>query len=345
MNHYFNRKIARQSELILDIVFLMIHLCFLYYFYKLEVEFMVYVNIVSVATYIIGYFMITQGRMIPFYYVASVEIAVHMILATICVGMAPGFHWILLFLPVLFFFTDFFSLQIRGKTAMARTGSLLAMASILFLEFYMSTHEPIYKIPDWVGFYTRILVVIMIFTIAFFLLRILTKFAYLSENKLHEKAVTDALTGLYNRFEIMDELDLRFQRHELEHAWIAIIDLDDFKKVNETFGYGVGDHILMQVADVLRGMRKDLVCARWGGDDFMVCCFDREGEQKAYEEMDWLRQQLQSITFEMFDDAVKVQATIGIAFYKDGESVKDWVAKADKKVHAGKYNGKNRVIL
>src|SRR3990170_6987830 len=91
--------------------------------------------------------------------------------------------------------------------------------------------------------------------------------------RLEHQASTDALTGLYNHRTFHDRLRQELMRASVERDTVALVmlDLDDFKKVNDVYGHGIGDQLLLQVADVLRGSVRttDIVC-RVGGEEFAV---------------------------------------------------------------------------
>jgi diguanylate cyclase (GGDEF)-like protein len=91
--------------------------------------------------------------------------------------------------------------------------------------------------------------------------------------RLEHQAETDALTGLYNHRAFHDRLRQALMRASAEHETVALVmlDLDDFKKVNDVYGHGVGDHFLIQIADALRATVRtsDVVC-RIGGEEFGV---------------------------------------------------------------------------
>jgi diguanylate cyclase (GGDEF)-like protein len=91
--------------------------------------------------------------------------------------------------------------------------------------------------------------------------------------RLEHQASTDALTGLYNHRTFHERLREEIVRASMEHDTVALVmlDLDDFKKVNDVYGHGIGDQLLLQVADLLRGAVRatDVVC-RVGGEEFAV---------------------------------------------------------------------------
>lgn len=344
MNQYFNLKVARESAKIMNVSFLLIHVVLFFYFRALGVTPMYYLNFISVVLYMVGYFWLNGGKLNVFIYLSGFEVLVHSVSAVLCVGLACGFQWILLFMPIEFFYTEFFSLQIRDKKAWATISSVVNLIFFLFLEIYMRSHKPLFEIGDNVAFVTRLILIGLIFFLSTFLLRTLTKYAYLTEKKMREKTAVDGLTGFYNRFELMDELDARLQRNQLSGAWAAMVDLDNFTQINERYGRNIGDQVLMRVSDVLRVQNLDMLCARWGGDKFLVCGFDCQDEQEVVDSLNKLRERLEKITFDMVEGEIRIQATIGISFHRENESVRQWISTVDKKLYAGKYNGKNCVV-
>lgn len=346
MNQYFNTRVAQKTAKILDIIFLIMHMWLLYFFYKNHITIMVCMNILSIALYVVGFVMADSKWVNIFMYMLEGELFVHEILATICVGLEPGFQWVLLFQPIAFYYTDYFSLQIRDKTAHAKIGSICSFLGFLFVEIYLQIFGPIYKMDVKVEFPVRIILISAIFVVEIFILHSLVKLSYTSEKKLREKASIDALTGLYNRFEFLNEMDHRRQLEKLDNAWIAILDIDNFKRINDTYGHNVGDYILVQIAQILHGCGDELTCARWGGDQFIICGTKKEKESEAsvLEYIDVLCKTVENIKFEIMEDKLKIRMTVGVSFYQKDDSVKHWIGVADKKMFAGKYNGKNLVI-
>ncbi|EME67638.1 response regulator [Paramagnetospirillum caucaseum] len=160
--------------------------------------------------------------------------------------------------------------------------------------------------------------------------------------ELEKASITDALTGLFNR----RRLDEAFA-HELDRAQrygrpvsLIIADVDHFKSVNDTHGHQMGDEVLQAMAGLLRqGVRAVDIVGRWGGEEFLVICPDTEldGAQALAEK---LRTAIAAAPFPAIGGA---SSSFGIAQYRDGESFKDIVARADTALYRAKINGRNRV--
>ena len=150
----------------------------------------------------------------------------------------------------------------------------------------------------------------------------------------------DALTGLRNRTYAKSRIDeLLNKGHK---GALFIFDLDNFKKINDTYGHIAGDKALQLFADVLRenSERNDVTC-RLGGDEFIVFYTDMEKKEKAVEQAEKIiRKIAEKFKEQTFMDDVSV--SMGIAFYPDdGQSFQTLYQNADKSLYYIKKNGKN----
>jgi diguanylate cyclase (GGDEF)-like protein len=164
-----------------------------------------------------------------------------------------------------------------------------------------------------------------------------------------ELAYTDSLTGIFNR----RYFDQRYTREVLRarryHRSLAIlmIDIDHFKKYNDTFGHLLGDEILKKVATVfsINLRRADILC-RYGGEEFVVILPESDlnhGHMVAEK----LRKSLMEIEFDGEEHMPQRQLTISIgvsAYPETGNSEKDILAKADQALYEAKKSGRNRVV-
>ena len=128
-------------------------------------------------------------------------------------------------------------------------------------------------------------------------------------------ALHDPLTGLANRSLVLDRLQLALARAGRRSALAAVIflDLDDFKRANDTFGHGAGDELLVRIAERLRpAVRPADTLGRWGGDEFVVICEDLERASDAPA----IAQRIAAVferPFEVHDAELHVTASIGVA--------------------------------
>ncbi len=166
-----------------------------------------------------------------------------------------------------------------------------------------------------------------------------------------EMAVTDELTGLYNRRYLASHLSAMFDRAYWTGRPLAvmILDLDHFKAVNDTYGHDVGDKVIREFAEKIRSSVRgiDLAC-RYGGEEFLVAMPDTEKEF-ARVVAERLRQDVAAhkIVLNNGRDELAVTVSIGIASTEDGpkdDTPQRLVKRADEALYSAKTTGRNRVI-
>jgi diguanylate cyclase (GGDEF)-like protein len=167
------------------------------------------------------------------------------------------------------------------------------------------------------------------------------------EAQLLELARTDALTGLTNRRHFMRVLARELQRarrYQLPLACV-MLDLDDFKGINDRHGHLVGDEVLVAVAGALRAaVRETDVVARYGGEEFAVL-LPSTSLEGAGDVAERCRALIEGITLPAEDGPVRITTSMGVASYPDTEAadVDDLLRAADQALYAAKRRGKNRV--
>ncbi len=170
------------------------------------------------------------------------------------------------------------------------------------------------------------------------------------EEKLREFADHDALTGLFNRRRFEEELARTLasaERHG-EPAALLLVDLDDFKAVNDAHGHAVGDELLIRVAGSLRArLRETDVVARLGGDEFAVI-LSRVDERRAAAVAGELVGSLAAACAAGGDEhPIRATASIGVALIAPGieANAEDLLVRADLAMYSAKEAGRNRVVL
>lgn len=163
-----------------------------------------------------------------------------------------------------------------------------------------------------------------------------------SEQELTKKATTDALTGSFNRhkFQQLIEQELLNTRRYQSGLSIAIIDIDHFKQVNDTYGHDIGDTTLVNLAMILmNNLRTSDALIRWGGEEFVVICPDTS-ENGAYLLAEKLRQVVSETNFESIG---KLTISIGVGEYQKNETQESFFNRIDKALYEAKNAGRNCV--
>lgn len=156
----------------------------------------------------------------------------------------------------------------------------------------------------------------------------------------------DALTDLYNHktfHEYLDHLIVQSDKYELP-LQLAIIDIDNFKHVNDTFGHAVGDVILGRVSRVIKEaiLSPDDITARYGGEEFAVIFMDKTLQQ-AFDTIERIRAQIETLRHPEMNDRT-VTVSIGLASYRYGSGKAIIFSEADSMLYAAKRSGKNQTI-
>ncbi len=166
-------------------------------------------------------------------------------------------------------------------------------------------------------------------------------------DQLEELAVTDPLTGIYNRrqFLLMVEREFRLrERHQLELSLI-MFDLDHFKEVNDKHGHMAGDHVLREMVDTVRGqLRPYDIFARYGGEEFVVFT-TADGESGPGEFAARLCRTIGGADIRFEGAHIPLTASFGAVHIPRGATFKDAMHAADDALYAAKNEGRNTVVV
>ncbi|MGC5701311.1 diguanylate cyclase [Pseudomonas sp. NFXW11] len=168
----------------------------------------------------------------------------------------------------------------------------------------------------------------------------------LSEHKRALSALsrTDSLTGLLNHGSWKDLLHIKFHkcRQQQMEASIALIDIDHFKSINDTYGHIIGDAVLRHLSNELRrNLRHDDLAGRYGGDEFCVI-LPRMSHQQALDVMERLRQVFNQYQHPQVAE-LKVSLSIGLAAFDPRfQDPSGWLSAADQALYLAKNSGRNR---
>jgi len=163
--------------------------------------------------------------------------------------------------------------------------------------------------------------------------------------RLEELSITDGLTGLFNHRHFWNILNTELARVNLYQGDLALllIDLDDFKRVNDQFGHAVGDLLLQKIAETLREKVRDTdIVARYGGEEFAILLpdTDQKGVQQVSEK---LRYGVESIRFKVPETDITISVTISVGVSVFRGNRREFFNAADRALYLSKSEGKNRV--
>ncbi|REE90505.1 diguanylate cyclase (GGDEF)-like protein [Paenibacillus taihuensis] len=169
----------------------------------------------------------------------------------------------------------------------------------------------------------------------------------LQRNREYELlAFRDPLTGLYNRrfFDIQIEVELNRMNRKPASLSIALIDVDHFKMVNDTYGHQIGDLVLQHFGQLLReSLRSSDIVARWGGEEFVVI-LPNTNDSDAYKAIGSILQKVQHspiVTTEERSHSITFSA--GISQWRPGLTVEQLIQRADYALYKAKHLGRNRM--
>lgn len=166
------------------------------------------------------------------------------------------------------------------------------------------------------------------------------------EDRLQKLAMYDSLTSVPNRHHILGSLKMEISRGRRYRHDVCIlnVDIDHFKRINDTFGHSVGDEALVHVVDVIRNTIRDYdTVGRTGGEEFLILLpeTDLMGACMAAERV---RSAIEASPVPSSAGPIPVTASLGVAWYKQGESIDGFIKRADEAMYQAKSTGRNRWV-
>ena len=165
----------------------------------------------------------------------------------------------------------------------------------------------------------------------------------LLHRQLKEQAVTDKLTGLFNRHLLETSLQQAVAQHQRLDIPLSLIslDIDHFKMVNDRHGHDVGDDVLRKLGTILKGrFRGSDLAFRTGGEEFLVLLYNSDAKQGA-QIAETLRADVEG---QSLLPGQSLTISLGVAGYQPDLTIEDWLKTADERLYTAKQTGRNRVV-
>lgn len=345
------KKYVYKGTSMVNVVLMLCQIFYMFIFWKYKADILLYYTYFTTVNFIFACVMLKKRKIKAYIFSIFGGIFGMMILSVICLGWEFGFQQYCIGFVASLIFTDFYTSRKRQVTK--RTIAIVAFNVLLYfgLRLWTYEHPRIYEIDNiWLtrGFFIMNSMLGFAFLIGYSL--IYTSTVRRLENSLREMANIDPLTGICNRRKMHQILKNSLEHNENQpyQAVVAMMDVDFFKKVNDTYGHDVGDEVLLSLAHMLFEKQEKtdgFYVSRWGGEEFLVF-YEKYSKTKEeiISDFDSLRKQIQDNIVKVDNKKIQITVTMGLAFYKEGETIHELIKVADDNLYEGKKAGRNRVV-
>ena len=306
------------------------------FFLICQARFLIWFSIPTAAVYIIGFILIKKDKLTIYVRMVYGWLTLYMSLATVCLGYGFGFHLYSMSMIPIIFYTEYMAYRLNTKSINAILYSSLVVAAYLASTGYAIYAKPIYETDVRIAGAFWVFNSLAVLSLVAFYSRLMIKMIIASEKELSDRANKDRLTHLYNRHYMMERLKEAYE--DDKPYGIAMIDIDNFKSINDRYGHSAGDEVLRRVAKAIEETCTCCVVSRWGGEEFLILT---NGESSLIEK---LRQTVEDLSIEFEDKVIKVTLTAGFEPKNKELTLDKWIVSADEKLYQGKNSGKNRVV-
>lgn len=340
-----------------------IHTVFFLVFSLSRIYVLMTFNIFSISFYIIGAYACETEKFekyalkwIIFIYA---EITLHAFACTVHLGYGTYFFIYSMVGLSISAYMLYFTCDKNIFTKMSLTFLCLTLAALALCQLYLSSHPPFFEwyfgrtLPEGIENFMRFMnisfctVTISVFSVLFVVeIHLLISKLNGAYEKLTYTAMHDSLTGLYNRHSLRDFFE-SLDESGNEYC-VALGDIDNFKKVNDTYGHDCGDEVLVTVSDIIKDSmeEQDLAC-RWGGEEILIIM--RGTREDCLCRMRDIRSRINSSVVESGSRSISVTMTFGFADCHEVEDseknhMDSIVILVDGRLYTGKKSGKNVIV-
>ena len=337
------RLIKKMTDI--SLLFILIHLFFQVLFSAYKCTYLIWYNCLSIIISAACYFICkralaqlkksgrTNLRALYILDISGVEVLVFAMMTTIFLGVELGFHTYYYAIIPAFILHNYYIHPTKrlGKIELLFSG--IVVIGVLLATYLSRNVEPIYSLGD--GWSTYLAYANPMTSLAFsFSWAITLLQAAFSQEKNIE---TDSLTGLSTRRGLRECMKTFGDSY-----YVAMIDVDNFKSINDTYGHEEGDLVLAQLGQILKERERlsdDLICARWGGEEFVIAY--RGSENDARGEFEYIKKKAE--VSKVGEQQISFTITIGAS--KDGSDFEERLRAADTNLYKGKTLSKNCLVM
>lgn len=335
--HYY--KTIDKTCLTANTIYLVLHIFYLVLFIISGLTVLSIVTGAIIAFYLFSYWLIKIKKYYLYALICGNVFFGFITVTSLMAGFNTGFHFYLIGLCIVSFFTSYFSKSKDIKGSIVWVG--LSLAIYLTLYLVSKFNEPYYRIENWleITLFTTNAVVLFGFIASYMV--VFLKYALSLEKKIMNESRTDELTQIKNRYGLYDYFEMI---EDKSNKVLALFDIDDFKAVNDRYGHAGGDYVLKRIAEIATKELSDCFVCRYGGEEFVIV-FEENDNVSVLERLEALRKKIENEKFGFEGDDIQITITIGAAKNLGDLSLERWVEQADEKMYSGKKSGKNKVVI
>ena len=360
LENWFDRVLnffVHNGFLITAIDMCMTHAALLLIYYLADIKPMVTFNIVSVIVYLFCILLCKYGRPMPVYFCILLEVSVYAMFGVRCVGWDSGTAYFLCaIVPVILYF----GYMLLGKYRRPLIAALLLGDFALYVTLYVEYHTamPIYQVPFLLneflvilGSFTMVFSTVFYNSVYIFSMRLKTDKLVSDNQHLKYEASRDGLTGWLNRGSFLP-LVTSYVKDTNDSMCLVFIDIDNFKRVNDSYGHDCGDEVLRHVTKLIKNsLGESGIYCRWGGEELVVALKDYD-LHSATHAMDIIRFVIAETSTIFYNKHIDVTVSVGVAeYFRDDKNplplrnqIEAVITLADERMYKGKQSGKNIVV-
>ncbi len=347
MMHFF----VHNGFLITVLVMGMVHAALVGIMWAAGVVPLVYFNIVSVIIYAFCTLLCKYGHIMPVYVSIILEVTIYTIVSTYFIGLRCGTYCFLFsIVPIIIYFGCYLFKGINRWHITLMLALNFGIFAFLYIKY--SSVEPVYSMHPVIRL---ILVLFSSFVMVFSTVFYNTIYIYASEvemtslerknKQLSVDAQEDALTNLLNRRGFLPLIEPLMNDGKSSRFCIAFCDIDNFKRINDTFGHDAGDEVLRHITGIIKKELQGCDICRWGGEEIVILMRDYDIDT-AKEKIEALRKSIEFSPTVFYNKRIFTTLTIGLEENRDMyEEPEDIIKKADERMYYGKQHGKNIQIF
>lgn len=342
---------------VLNVLIALVHVVILAMFVIEEVWPLVVYNAIIIVVYLLGVpLIVKKKRYTTDFLLIYAEVIFHAVLATMLVGWNANYMCYTITEVAAVYYMCYTLPRIKNELASATCVTVLIVvayfatraASLHFGALWPGIEEASKDVVTFCSIFNSAVAfsVVYIFSVLFAAeLRFMKNQLTAQKDEIADYAITDALTTLMNRAAFSAYEDILKEEIEFEGGvyCMLMLDIDNFKKFNDTYGHDCGDEVLCKVAGVVKDDIRNVDHAfRWGGEEILVVV--RAEKRIATSVAERIRSDIEKLALYYGGKEITITVTIGVAQWKPGEAVEEVIKIADERLYLGKTTGKNCVI-